>query len=63
VLFQVAAARGMNTVEGALRGVRLAAAFMVASCAIVAVTGDTIGWVSIVLLLVGHMTVTGAELF
>jgi MFS family permease len=63
VLFQVPAARGMNTVTGALRGVRLATGFMVASCAIVAITGDTIGWVSVVLLLVGHMTVTGAELF
>jgi MFS family permease len=63
VLLQVPAARGMNTVTGALRGVRLATAFMVGSCAIVAVTGDTIGWVSVVLLLVGHMTVTGAELF
>jgi MFS family permease len=63
VLFQVPAARGMNTVPGALRGVRVAAAFMVCSCAIVASTGDTIGWVSVVLLLVGHMTVTGAELF
>jgi MFS family permease len=63
VLFQVPAARGMNTVRGALRGVRLATAFMVVSCGLVAITGDTIGWVSIVLLLVGHMTVTGAELF
>ncbi len=63
VLFQVPAARGMNTVSGALRGVRLATGFMVVSCALVAVTGDTIGWVSVVLLLVGHMTVTGAELF
>jgi MFS family permease len=63
VLFQVPAARGMNTVGGALRGVRLATAFMVVSCCLVAITGDTIGWVSIVLLLVGHMTVTGAELF
>jgi MFS family permease len=63
VLLQVPAARGMNTVTGALRGVRLAGACMVISCAIVAVTGDTIGWVSVVLLLVGHMTVTGAELF
>jgi MFS family permease len=63
VLFQVPAARGMNTISGALRGVRLATGFMVVSCALVAVTGDTIGWVSVVLLLVGHMTVTGAELF
>ncbi len=63
VLFQVPAARGMNTVTGALRGVRLAAGFMVVSCFLVAITGDTIGWVSVALLLVGHMTVTGAELF
>jgi MFS family permease len=63
VLFQVAASRGMNTVEGALRGVRIATAFMVGSCAIIAITDDTIGWISIALLLVGHMTVTGAELF
>jgi MFS family permease len=63
VLFQVPAARGMNTVTGALRGVRLATGFMVVSCFLVAITGDTIGWVSVALLLVGHMTVTGAELF
>jgi MFS family permease len=63
VLFQVPAARGMNTVSGALRGVRLATGFMVVSCFLVAITGDTIGWVSVALLLVGHMTVTGAELF
>jgi MFS family permease len=63
VLFQVPAARGMSTVRGALRGVRLATGFMVASCFLVAITGDTIGWVSVALLLIGHMTVTGAELF
>jgi MFS family permease len=63
VLFQVPAARGMNTVAGALRGVRVATGFLVLSCVLVAITGDTIGWVSVVLLLVGHMTVTGAELF
>lgn len=63
VLFQVSAARGADTIPGALRGVRLGAAFMVASCLVIAVTGDTIGWVSVVLLLAGHMTVTGAELF
>jgi MFS family permease len=63
VLLQVPAARGMNTVGGALRGVRLAAGCMVVSCAIVAVTGNTVGWASVVLLLVGHMTVTGSELF
>ncbi len=34
-----------------------------ASCLIVLVTHDTIGWVTIVLVWVGHVTVTGAELF
>ena len=63
VLLQVPAARGMNTVSGALRGVRLATGCMVVSCAIIAATGDTIGWASVALLLIGHMTVTGAELF
>jgi MFS family permease len=63
VLFQVAAARGVNDVSGALRAIRIATAFMVCSCVVIALTGDTIGWVSVVLLLVGHMTVTGAELF
>lgn len=63
VFLQVPAARGMNTVGGALRGVRIATVFMVCSCAIVAVTDSTVGWASIALLLVGHMTVTGAELF
>ena len=33
------------------------------SCGIVLVTHDTIGWVTIALVWVGHVTVTGAELF
>ena len=37
--------------------------FFVLSCVIVAVTHDTIGWVTIVLVWLGHVTVTGAELF
>jgi MFS family permease len=63
VLLQVAAARGVVTVEDSLRALRRGAAFLVLSCGIVAVTHDTIGWVTIVLVWVGHVTVTGAELF
>lgn len=63
VLLQVAAARGSHTVPGALRAMRRSAAFFVLSCLIVSVTHDTIGWVTIALVWIGHVTVTGAELF
>ena len=63
VLLQVAAARGVDSVGRALRASRISAGFFVLSCAIVAVTHDTVGWVTIVLVWVGHVTVTGAELF
>lgn len=63
VLLQVPAARGADTVAGSLRSARLAALAFVASCAILAVTHDTVGWVSIVLIWVGHVTITGAELW
>jgi MFS family permease len=35
----------------------------VLSCGIVLVTHDTVGWVTIALVWIGHVTVTGAELF
>jgi MFS family permease len=63
VLLQVAASRGAETVPGALRAERRAAAFFVLSCLIVLVTHDTVGWVTILLVWLGHVTVTGAELF
>src|SRR4051812_6946573 len=63
VLLQVAAARGVVTVSDSLRALRRGAAFFVLSCGIVLVTHDTIGWVTIALVWVGHVTVTGAELF
>lgn len=63
VALQVAAARGSDTVPGALRASRVSAAFFVLSCFIVAVTHDTVGWVTIVLVWLGHVTVTGAELY
>ena len=63
VLLQVAAARGVVTVADSLRAIRRGAVFFVLSCGIVLVTHDTIGWVTIALVWVGHVTVTGAELF
>ena len=63
VLLQVAAARGVVTVADSLRATRRGALFLVLSCGIVLVTHDTIGWVTIALVWLGHVTVTGAELF
>lgn len=63
VLLQVAAARGITTVADSLRAQRRGAFFFMLSCGIVLVTHDTVGWVTIVLVWVGHVTVTGAELF
>ncbi|GAA1504608.1 MFS transporter [Nocardioides humi] len=63
VALQVAAARGVTTVADSLRAQRRGAFFFVLSCAIVLVTHDTIGWVTIALVWIGHVTVTGAELF
>ncbi len=63
VLLQVPAARGADTVAGSLRAVRLCALSFVASCAVIAITHDTVGWVSIALIWIGHVTITGAELW
>jgi hypothetical protein len=63
VLLQVSASRGAETVPGALRAARISGVFFVLSCLIVLVTHDTIGWVTIALVWIGHVTVTGAELF
>jgi MFS family permease len=63
VFLQVAAARGVTTVSESLRAQYRGAACFVLSCGIVLITHDTAGWLTIVLVWVGHVTVTGAELF
>jgi len=63
VLLQVAAARGITTVADSLRAQRRGAFFFMLSCGIVLVTHDTVGWLTIALVWIGHVTVTGAELF
>jgi len=63
VCLQVAAARGVDSVARSLRAARISAGFFVLSCFVVLVTHDTVGWVTIALVWLGHVTVTGAELF
>lgn len=63
VLLQVRASRVADSVGGSLRAVRWSGWAFLVSCAVIAVTHDTVGWVSIVLIWVGHVTITGAELW
>lgn len=54
--------RGVRTVDDALRHTRYSAAFFVLSCLITMVTHSTVGLITAVLVWLGHVTVTGAEL-
>jgi MFS family permease len=59
----MAAARGVKDVTTALKAIRISATFFVVSCLITLYTHDTVGWVTIALVWLGHVTVTGAELY
>jgi MFS family permease len=63
IFLPMAAARGVRDVPTALRAIRFSAVFFVASCLITLFTHDTVGWVTIALVWLGHVTVTGAELY
>ena len=63
IFLPMAAARGIEDVPTALRGVRISSTFFVVSCLITLATHDTVGWVTIALVWLGHVTVTGAELY
>ena len=63
VLFQVPVSRSVRDLPTALRAEARAAAFMVASCLIILVTDHTVIWLTIPLIWIAHVTVTGAELF
>jgi hypothetical protein len=63
VALQVRASRGSETVAGALRAVRWSGWAFVVSCVLMTITHETVGWVSIVLIWAGHVTITGAELW
>ncbi len=55
--------RTATDLRTALRNIAVTTAFFVVSCAITAVTHSTEGLVTIALIWLGHVTVTGAELF
>jgi MFS family permease len=63
IFLPMAAARGVRDVGTALRAIRISAGFFVLSCLITLYTHDTVGWVTIALVWLGHVTVTGAELY
>ncbi len=63
IFLPMAAARGVRDVSTALRAVRISSAFFVVSCLITMATHETVGWVTIALVWLGHVTVTGAELY
>jgi MFS family permease len=63
IFLPMAAARGVKDVTSALRAIRLSTVFFVVSCLITLYTHDTVGWVTIALVWLGHVTVTGAELY
>ena len=63
IFLPMAAARGVKDVSTALKAVRVSSGFFVLSCLITLATHDTVGWVTIALVWLGHVTVTGAELY
>jgi MFS family permease len=63
IFLPMVAARGVEDVPTALKAIRVSSSFFVLSCLITLATHDTVGWVTIALVWLGHVTVTGAELY
>jgi MFS family permease len=63
IFLPMVTSRGVKDVPTALRAIRLSSVFFVVSCLITLATHDTVGWVTIALVWLGHVTVTGAELY
>jgi len=63
IFLPMLAARGIKDVTTALKAIRISTGFFVLSCLITLSTHDTIGWTTIMLVWLGHVTVTGAELY
>lgn len=63
IFLPMAAARGVEDVPTALKALRISSTFFVVSCLITLATHDTVGWTTIALVWLGHVTVTGAELY
>ncbi len=54
--------KGVRDLDGAMRYVWISSAFFVVSCLITMVTHSTVGLITVLLVWLGHVTVTGAEL-
>lgn len=54
--------RGVRTVRDALRRVRYSAAFFVLACVVTLFTHSTVGLLTVLMVWLGHVAVTGAEL-
>lgn len=63
IFLPMLASRGVKDVTTALKAIRISTCFFVVSCVITLSTHDTIGWATIALVWLGHVTVTGAELY
>ncbi len=63
IFLPMAAARGVKDLTTALRAIRVSSVFFVVSCLITLYTHETVGWTTIALVWLGHVTVTGAELY
>jgi MFS family permease len=63
IFLPMVTARGVKDVSTALRAIRISSTFFVVSCLITLATHHTIGLVTIALVWLGHVTVTGAELY
>ena len=55
--------KGVRDPKSALRSIRLSTVFFVGSCVITMFTHSTVGFLTIFLVWLGHVTVTGAELY
>lgn len=62
IFLPMLAARGVKDIPTALGAIRISSFFFVLSCIITLATHETVGWITIALVWIGHITVTVAEL-
>ncbi|UUZ60757.1 MFS transporter [Nocardioides sp. B-3] len=63
IFLPLAAARGVKDTRVCRALIRISTVFFIVSCVITLSTHESIGWLTIALFFVGHVTLTGAELF
>ncbi|WP_406199168.1 MFS transporter [Streptomyces sp. NBC_01017] len=63
VALQTMTARGTDTLSGAIRATYRSAACFVASCVIIMFTDGSVEWLTVALVWLAHVVLTGAELF